>query len=368
MSLSQTFRFNPSYKAKNRVALAPMTNTQSESDGTASSEEVSWLERRAEGGFGMTITCASHVLRLGQGWPGQMGIFSDALLPGLKKVAAGIRKHGCLGLVQLHHGGVRALKSLTGKVPNSVIALPQNSIFPDGATALSIAEIDQVIEAFILAAKRAEQAGFAGVELHGAHGYLLSQFFDRHLNTRQDEWGGPFEDRIRIWIEIIHGIKKQCGPDFILGVRFSPENYGSDGLYPLEESFELMDILIDEGVDLLHASLWDVFKTPADPTVHYPTTLDALVKHVNGRRPLMVAGKIWTLKDAGWAMDHGADFVALGKVAIANPDWPKQLIGQPLKLNVPPYDTNLLERQQLGPAFINYLRRWPGFIQDEPKS
>ena len=365
MSVARTFSFNKTYKAKNRVALAPMTNTQSGSDGTASSNEIAWLERRAEGGFGIIITCASHVEQSGQGWPGQMGIFSDALLPGLGTVAAGIRKHGSLGLVQLHHGGVRALKSLTGKVPRSAVSIPQSETFPDGARALSPEEIQKIIQSFIFAAVRAEKAGFAGVELHGAHGYLLAQFFDRHLNTRHDEWGGTLENRLRMWIEIIRGIKRNCGPDFILAVRFSPENYGSGGLYPLQESFDLVDVLIEERVDLLHASLWDVFKMPADPDIQSPTTLEALARHVNARCPLMVAGKIWTLKDAEWAMDHGSDFIALGRVAIANPDWPQQLTGRTMPLHEPPYDVSLLERQQVGSAFINYLRRWPNFIREE---
>ena len=197
---------------------------------------------------------------------------------------------------------------------------------------------------------------FSGVELHGAHGYLLAQFFDRHLNQRQDQWGGSFENRCRMLIRIIRGIREACGKDFLLIVRFSPENYGSSELYPLEESYRLVDILIEEDVDILHASLWNVFKSPEDPEEKSATTLEGLVKHINKRRPLMVAGKVWDGDDVKKAVDLGADFVAVGKVAIANPDWPKHIIDGKNDFKAPPYTAKYLKDQKVGgESFIEYL-------------
>jgi len=363
--LAKPYTLNASCQMKNRIALAPMTNTQSHPDGRASQAEMEWLERRAQGGFGLVITCASHVNRWGQGWPGQMGIFDDELLPGLKEVAESIKRHGSLGMVQLHHGGLRAPKELTGRIPKTVVDVAPNKAHPDGAKALTSDEIESVMEDFTGAAVRAERAGFQGIQLHAAHGYMLSQFFDRHLNRRSDQWGETFDNRVRVLVETIRRIKHRVTSEFVISVRFSPENYGSGGFYPLAESFELIDCLIEEGVDLLDASLWDVFKVPEDPDFQNTDLITAIASHVNDRKPLMVAGKIWTIEDAHAALDRGADFIALGRVAIGNPDWPQALAGQNLELRKPPFSPVWLAEQKLGEKFIQYLRRWPNFVSKE---
>ena len=151
-----TLRHGPSWA--NRLALAPQTNVQSHADGTLSDQELEWLVARGRGGFGLTMTCAAYVAPAGQAWAGQLGIAGDEHLPGLTRLAAGLRATGTRTAVQLHHGGVRADADVTG-LPLQCPWAPTGTETP----AMSLAEIDQAVADFSAAAARAEQAGFDGV-------------------------------------------------------------------------------------------------------------------------------------------------------------------------------------------------------------
>ena len=203
---------------KNRFMLAPLTNTQSHPDGRLSDEEFHWLTKRATGGFGLVMTCAAHVQRIGQGFPGQLGVFGDEHLPGLTRLAAEIKAQGSVSSVQLHHAGIRSPEALIGEKP-----VGPSEDAETGARALSTAEVEQLAENFIEAAVRAERAGFDGVELHGAHGYILCAFLSGETNRRNDRWGGSLENRARIVRTIIDGVRSRTRPDFQLGLRLSPE-------------------------------------------------------------------------------------------------------------------------------------------------
>ncbi len=192
---------------KNRFTLSPLTNLQSHVDGTLADDEYHWLTLRAQGGFGATMTCASHVQAQGQGFPGQLGCWSDAHLPGLTRLAAGIKAAGSNAYVQLHHAGMRSPQDLIGTQP----VCPSDDA-ETGSRALTLAEVEQLREDFIAAAVRAERAGFDGVELHGAHGYVLSQFISSTYNRRDDRYGGSLENRCRLVYEIIDGIRTRCRP------------------------------------------------------------------------------------------------------------------------------------------------------------
>ena len=213
-----SFRHGPAMK--NRFMLAPLTNLQSHADGTLSDDEFRWLTYRAQGGFGLTMTCAAHVQAVGQGFPGQLGVFSDAHLPGLTRLASAIRAAGSLSSVQLHHAGMRSPTDLVGQ------PVAPSDDAETGARALSTAEVEQLIEDFITAAVRAQTAGFDGVEIHGAHGYILAQFLSPETNRRTDRFGGSLENRMAPILEIIAGIRARCRPDFQLGLRLSPERFG----------------------------------------------------------------------------------------------------------------------------------------------
>ena len=160
---------------KNRFMLAPLTNLQSHADGTLSDDEFRWLTYRAEGGFGMTMTCAAHVQAIGQGFPGQLGIFDDKHLPGLSRLAEALNRTGTHSVVQLHHAGMRSPKEVIGETP---VCPSDNEEF--GARALTGDEVKEAFDAFVAAAKRAEKAGFHGVF------HLACQFRDTQRLARHD--------------------------------------------------------------------------------------------------------------------------------------------------------------------------------------
>jgi len=181
----------------NRLMLTPLTNRQSHPDGTLSDDEHHLLTRRAEGGFGLTMTCAAHVQAVGQGFAGQLGIFSDEHLAGLTRLATDLNATGTgtgtVSYVQLHHAGMRSPAVLIGAKP----VCPSDDA-ATGARSLGIDEVEQVTADFVAAAHREQQAGFDGVELRGAHGYLICQFLSAEINRRTDRYGGSLENRSRL--------------------------------------------------------------------------------------------------------------------------------------------------------------------------
>lgn len=228
---------------KNKFMLAPLTNTQSHEDGTLSEDEFNWLTMRAKGQFAMVMTCASHVQKIGQGFPGQLGIFSDNLMLGHTKLVDSIHSYGSLAVIQLHHAGMRAPSDLINETP---VCPSVNEEF--GTRALSLNEIEELKNDFIDAALRSKKCGYDGVEVHGAHGYILTQFLSSEFNKRTDRYGGNLENRSRLLFEIVDGIRDACGPDFLLGVRLSPERYGMD----LQEVKEVCKRFIEESkIDFL---------------------------------------------------------------------------------------------------------------------
>jgi 2,4-dienoyl-CoA reductase-like NADH-dependent reductase (Old Yellow Enzyme family) len=248
------FRRGPGMK--NRFMLSPLTNLQSHEDGTLSEEEFHWLTLRARGGFGLTMTCAAHVQEVGKGFPGQLGIWSDRHLEGLGRLSTEIRRHGSLAFVQIHHAGMRSPADLIGGTP----VCPSDNE-KTGARALSLAETEQLASDFVAAAGRAQTAGFDGVEVHGAHGYIIGQYLSGNINHRTDAYGGSLEGRCRLLFEIVRGIRQICRPDFTIGVRLSPERFGMK----LSETTVIAQRLMDSGLnDFLDMSLWDVFKEPEE--------------------------------------------------------------------------------------------------------
>jgi 2,4-dienoyl-CoA reductase-like NADH-dependent reductase (Old Yellow Enzyme family) len=235
-----------------------------------------------------------------------------------------------------------------------------------GARALSTGEVEQVIEDFILAALRTEKAGFHGVELHSAHGYLLAQFLDADNNQRSDRYGGSFENRTRALFEIIDGIRARAGADFQLGVRLSPERFG----VKLGEARVLAQRLMQSGqVDYLDMSLWDAFKEPVEaefrdengrarPLIEYFTELE------RGSTRLGVAGKIMDAATAQKCLDNGADCVLIGRAGILHHDFPERVRRDAGFESVErPVSRDYLRDEGLGRVFVDYMASsWKGFV------
>ena len=345
---------------KNRFMLAPLTNQQSYENGQLSDDEFTWLTKRAEGGFGLTMTCASHVQEIGKGFPGQLGIFSDDLNDGHKRLTAGIKDHGSLAVCQLHHAGMRSPKALIGEAP-----VCPSDIEKHGARALSLDEVKILRDDFVSAAVRSQKCGYDGVEVHGAHGYIVAQFLSKSVNQRTDEYGGSLENRARLLIEIVHGIRTACGNKFLVGVRLSPERFGID----LLEAKAVCEQLIGIGkIDFLDVSLWDCFKMPEDEQ-HQDRSLLAHFTGLDRKDvKLTVAGKIRSGKDVQQILESGVDFVTIGRSAILHHDFPKRVMADhdftPIEN---PVSKEHLRKEGLGEAFVNYMSGWPGFVEEDEK-
>jgi len=356
-SLADPLTFARGAPMKNRMMLAPLTNMQSHADGTLSEAEFHWLTLRAQGGFGLTMTCAAHVQKNGQGFPGQLGIWSDAHVPGLARLADAIRAAGSLSSVQIQHSGFRADRALIGEAPRAPFDEAES-----GAVALTTAEVEQLVEDFITAGLRAKAAGFDGVELHAAHGYMLCAFLDAEQNLRQDRYGGSFENRCRMLFEVIDGLRDRAGPDFQIGVRTSPERFG----IIIAESRALAQRILACGkIDYLDLSLWDVFKAPIEDAYAGTALIDHFVDLPRGDCRLGVAGKIMSAERARQCVDRGADFVLIGRGAILHHDWPRRAIADRAFDSIArPVSRAHLEGEGLSPPFIDYMASWPGFVAE----
>ncbi|MEH6639653.1 MAG: NADH:flavin oxidoreductase [Porticoccaceae bacterium] len=356
MPLFEPLTFAHGSALKNRFMLAPLTNLQSHTDGRLSDDEHRWLTMRAAGGFALTMSCAAHVQAIGQGFPGQLGIFSDTHLEGLSRLAKDIKQHDSLAVMQLHHAGMRSPEELIGGQP-----VAPSDDEETGARALSTAEVEQLIEDFIAAAERAETAGFDGVELHGAHGYMLCQFLSGEINHREDQYGGSLDHRAQPLFDIIAGIRKRCRADFNVGVRLSPERFG----------MQLMDVvaiaqrlMTEAQIDYIDLSLWDVFKEPNEEGYQGRSLLSYFTKLERGDVRIGVAGKIRTPQDALRCLDAGADFVLLGRAAILHHDFPKLSAANNDFVPVSnPVSEDYLRSEGLGEAFVEYMGTWKGFVE-----
>ncbi len=356
--LFESLSFTRGPDMKNRFMLAPLTNCQSHADGTLSDDEFNWLTMRAEGGFGLTMTCAAHVQAVGQGFPGQLGVFSDIHIEGLSRLSAAIRSEGSVAICQLHHAGMRSPSDLVGMSP----VCPSDDE-ETGARALATEEVVQLVDDFIAAAVRSEKAGFDGVEIHGAHGYILCQFLSSETNRREDRYGGSLENRSRVFFEILEGVRQQCRSDFMLGVRLSPERFGMQ----LSEIVLFAQQLMKSGkIDFLDLSLWDVFKEPEEEEMQGRTLLSYFSELNRGDVRLGIAGKIRTPAEAEKAIASDVDWIILGRAAILHHDFPRQYQDSadftPLQL---PVSREHLSREGLSDKFLTYMSGWKGFIAEE---
>ncbi len=353
-------QFRNDTTAPNRIWLAPMTNQQSHRDGSLSEEELKWLKARSEGGFGVIESCATHVSLDGQGWPGELGIYSDAMMEGWRKLAGAIHDDNAMLIAQLFHGGARAMPTDDGVAPWSCSTVEKGKVTVRRGTP---EDFERAIDDFAKAARRVHDAGGDGVELHGAHAYLLCQFLSTTMNRRRDRWGGPLEHRARMIRRVMQATREAVPDEFVVGVRLSPENYGSTKGLDIDESITVASWLCEDGADFIHISLWDAKRESTKYPDAHPARLfrDALPTAV----PLITAGNIWTVDDALQQLDYGADAVALGRSAIANPAWPRRVVRDAQPPTRPPLTRQQLRKRALSDEFIEYMCKWRGFVESK---
>jgi 2,4-dienoyl-CoA reductase-like NADH-dependent reductase (Old Yellow Enzyme family) len=315
----------PGLLLRNRVVMAPMTTWASNDDGTVSDEEDAYYRRRAQH-VGLVITGCTHVQANGVGFTGEFAAHDDRYIPSLRKLAAAAKSGGAPAILQVFHAGVKTLPALVSDVVAASAVAGDGGPFASAIMprALSEEEILDVADAFASATRRAIAAGFDGVELHGAHGFLLQNFFSPHSNRRSDQWGGSLEKRMRFPLAVVTAVERTIAEHadrpFALGYRISVEE-SVDGGLKMSDSLELITRLIDAGASYIHASLGTALDQKPATGGPDATIVSILRDHIDGRVPLMAAGRIRTPKQAESAMDMGLSLVAVGQGLVVNPDW-----------------------------------------------
>ncbi len=312
---------------KNRFVMPAMGSSHGD-DGKVSQKLIDYYVARARGGFGLLTTEFAYIDLEGKAIPGQLRIDSDEIIPGLKTLADAIHQAGGKVLVQIQHSGRQTNSAVTGRQPvaPSAVPCPVNLELP---RELSIEEIYTVIEKFGDAALRAKKAGFDGVEIHGAHGYLVAQFLSGYTNKRVDEFGADLAGRMKFARELIKNIKGKCGQDFPLVFRISGEERVDGGL-KLNETIPIAKALAEDGADAIHVSTgvyasmpWMV--APASvPTGFNLYAAEAIKRAVNV--PVIAVGRITDPLMAEEVIASGrADFVSLGRGSIADQAFPNKV-------------------------------------------
>lgn len=339
----------------NRLALAPLTTTQSNADGTASAWDLDWTRLVAAGGYGMIMTCAAHVQKNGQAFSGQLGISDDRHIAGLTQVAAIIRDAGAVSSVQLFHGGARSLGGALGA------RVAPTAHGPD-VHELTAGEIGHISEDFVCAARRAHLAGFDGIELHAAFGWLLTQFLSPELNLRTDRYGGDLEGRSRLIFEILRGVRSATDTEFQIGLRVSAGRYGLRLADLTQMSEELMRT---ELIDYLDLAPWDVSLRSKEPGYEGRTIVSAFTELSRGNAVIGASGRLRTGAQIEALLDAGCDFAMIGRLAVAEPAVARRLLDDPAHSVVTlPISADRLERAGISPPFLEHLRQYRGFLSD----
>ena len=325
----QPFSFANGLTLRNRVVMAPMTTWSANADATISEPELAWYRARANG-VGMVITGCTHVQPSGIGFTKEFAAYDDRFIPSLKNLAKAAKSGGAPAVLQLFHAGNKAVPDL---VPNGELVSASNLAAPKGpfndgrlaSRALTHDEILSTIHDFGKATRRAIAAGFDGVELHGAHGFLLQNFLSPLFNQRTDEWGGSLENRMRFPLAVVAEVQRVIASHaqrpFLLGYRISPEEPGEGGLR-INEALTFSNRLIETGlIDYLHASLYNIKTGTAMDDTSGKTMAQRFIETVKNRIPLMAAGGVLTPDDAREALAAGLPLVAIGRGLAINPHW-----------------------------------------------
>ncbi len=301
---------------KNGFIVAPMTTYSSLDNGTISPDELPYLARRAQGGFGAIMTAACYVHPSGKAFTGQWGCDNDDKLESLPSVAQAIQSNGAKAILQIHHGGRQCPPDLAGGECISASSIPTTREGAPVPREMTDDEVERTLKDFAHAARRAKETGFDGVEIHGANTYLVQQFVSTHSNRRTDKWNA--EDLLfpkRLVETVLH----EVGPEFPVGYRFSPEEPETPGIR-LETTKRLLDELCNFPLSFLHISL----RSYDQVSIHEEGTepiLKQIQQHLAGRLPMIGVGSIRSAEDVTKSLALGANGLAIGRGAICDIDW-----------------------------------------------
>ena len=315
----------------NRIVMPAMTTRLAEPDGAVSEATIAYFGARAEGGVGLVTVEMASPERAGRHRFRELGIYDDRFLPGLERLTAALHARGAKASIQLGHAGGHTRADICGEAPIAPSSIPHYVFEVTGATitplAMSRERIAETIDAFVAAAARSRAANFDCVELHVAHGYLLSQFLCPEENRRQDEYGGSLENRARLPLEVLRRVKREV-PGFPVIFRLNADDLFPNGLR-FADSLQVAKWAADAGADALHITAGHYRSLPSahmmTPPMNCPEGIfldyAARVKAAVSV-PVIAVGRLGDPRLAMAAVDSGkADFVALGRPLIADPQW-----------------------------------------------
>lgn len=309
----------------NRFVRSATWEGMANADGSVTPKLAETMIALAKGGVGLIITSHAYVLPEGQAAPWQLGIYKDELIEGLHKMTAAVHDFGAKIALQVSHGGNFALAPLIGRPPLVVSAF--EGLSKSLRQEMTIDNIREVVVAFADAARRAKAAGFDGVQIHSAHGYLLSQFLCPAFNRREDEYGGPIENRARIHLEILQAVRKVVGEELPVLIKLNCRDFSDNGLSP-EESLKVARMLADAGLDAIELSgglLTGGKLSPSRPGIrsekqeaYFRQDAEAFKKEIN--IPLILVGGIRSWEVAERLVGDGvADYISMSRPFIREP-------------------------------------------------
>lgn len=327
---------------KNRLSVAPMTRISATGDGEATTRMARYYERFASGGFGTIITEGIYTDRAhAQGYVDQPGMTDEAQATSWKPIVARLKAHGATALAQLMHAGAisQGNRFVDGTLaPSAVQPKGEQMAFYHGKDryrlpgAMTEAQIADAIAGFADAAGRAvEIAGFDGIEIHGANGYLLDQFLTDYTNMRTDAWGGSTQNRLRLTLETLKAVRARVGARVPVGVRLSQakvNDYHHTWAGGESDAEIIFGSLGDAGADFIHVTEFEAWQPAFAGT---GPSLMRLAKRYAPKAAILANGGLHDIDRAVAALNEGADIVTIGRGALANPDLPRRLSdGRPL--------------------------------------
>lgn len=313
----------------NRIVMAPIDTNLADENGCVTDDLLAFYERRARGGVGLLIVENSQVdFPLGKNTKKQLSIHDDQKVEGLRRLSQVIRLAGSRAAIQIHHAGRETTLDVTGGgMPVAPSPIPCGHL-KTPVRELTTSEVKSLVDKFVAAAVRGKEAGFDLVEIHGAHGYLVGEFLSPHTNKRTDEYGGGFRERLRFPLEIVHGIKDALGKDMPLSFRFSADEFVPGGI-DLAEAVQIARALEEAGVDVIHVSagIYESLPTLLEPMSYAQGWRCHLAAEIKKAVSIPVIA-VGVIREPAFAeavlAGGGADFVAVGRGLLADPDWPKK--------------------------------------------
>lgn len=311
---------------KNRMVVPPMVMNFCTEDGFCTERFTAYHEAKAKGGFGMIITEDFAVTPRGKGFKYLPGLWKDEQIEGFKAFTERIHAYDTVLIAQIYHCGRQTSRAVIGDAPEAPSAIPC-PFSPDMPEELTVERIHEIVDCYGDCARRAKEAGFDGVEIHGAHGYLVAQFMSPYSNKRTDEYGGPLQNRMRFAIEIIRNIREKCGDDFIVGYRISGDEHVTGGRN-IEDTKTIVPYLEDAGISYIHvtAGVYRSFDAVI-PSMYCDHAWIAdyakEVKQVVKKIPVISVGRYNDPRLAENVLACGkADLVSFGRQSLADPDTP----------------------------------------------